>query len=69
MTKFPTFKYCINCILVLCYEYGEEHINKSNNSGHYLINNNEKNIKCLIHPKNNNIVYFFDCKRHLTYFK
>ena len=65
MTKFPTFKYCINCILVLCYEYGEEHINKSNNSGHYLINNNEKNIKCLIHPQNNNIVYCFDCKRHL----
>ena len=65
VTNFPTFKYCINCKLVLCYECGEDHINKSNNSGHYLINNNEKNIKCLIHPKNNNIVYCFDCKRHL----
>ena len=30
-----------------------------------MINNNEKKIKCLIHPKNNFKAFCFDCKKHL----
>ena len=58
------FKYCTSCKIIVCNECLRNHL-KNKNIEHFLINNNEKKIKCLIHPKNNFITYCFDCKKHL----
>ena len=58
------FKYCTDCKIIVCNECLINHL-KNKNKEHYLINNNEKKIKCLIHPKNNFKIFCFDCKKHL----
>ena len=60
----PIFKYCTNCNIVICNQCENEHVNNMN-INHHLIYNNERRIKCLIHPQHNNDVYCFSCKRHL----
>lgn len=60
------FKYCIKCKETICNDCEELHLNNNNIEGHFLINNNEKSIKCLFHEKENNFIdYCFDCKKHL----
>ena len=54
------FKYCINCKLVFCNKCLYNH-KKENNNEHFIINNNETKIKCLIHPYNYNCGYCLDC--------
>ena len=62
--NFPIFKYCIKCKGVICNECEDIHkYTKCNNK--ILINNNEKGIKCLLHPKNNNVEYCFECHKHI----
>lgn len=54
------FHYCFNCKLILCHQCIFNH-----NKEHIIIDNNKLNIKCPIHPKNNNKNYCFDCNVHL----
>ena len=60
------FKYCVNCKLIFCgkclYNHKKEYKNE-----HRLINNNERTIKCLIHPNNYNCGYCLDCNVHFCY--
>ena len=53
------FNYCPECKIIIC----NNCINNSSHE-HNLIKNNERNIKCQIHPKNYNIIYCFNCGRH-----
>ena len=64
INNFPYLKYCIKCQKTLCNECKEKHTN-SNDNNHFLINNNERGIKCLIHPNNKNTEYCINCKIHL----
>ena len=59
----PIFKCCIKCNVIICKDCESSHL-KNKNTEHFLINNNEKSIKCLYHPNYNNFVYCFDCKKH-----
>ena len=68
LANLPIFKYCTICKNIICDDCHKEFIIKRIkfcDNEHIFINNNEKNIKCLIHPYNNNIVFCFDCKKHL----
>ena len=59
------FNYCINCKVIVCNNCKNKHLEKKSIE-HSFIKNNEKRNKCLFHSNNNNnIVYCFDCKRHL----
>ena len=62
--NFFLLKYCVNCDKVICNECKERHFN-NNESQHFLINNNERRIKCLKHPSNNNVEFCLKCKSHL----
>ena len=62
--NFFLLKYCVNCEVIICNECKEKHIN-NNRDQHFLINNNERRIKCLLHPKNNNVEYCRKCEMHL----
>jgi len=64
INNFPYLKYCIKCQKTFCNECKEKHTN-SNDNNHFLINNNERGIKCLIHPNNKNTEYCINCKIHL----
>ena len=64
LKNFFCHKFCVNCNVVVCNECKEKHINNNYNK-HYLINNNEKRIKCLLHPDNINSEYCLKCKMHL----
>ena len=66
----PIFLYCIKCNAIICPECTEKHLNLNvknhpNLSSKYLIKNNEKNIKCLLHPKEKNVGFCFDCNAHI----
>ena len=65
--NFFVLKYCVNCKKIVCNECKETHIKsiKNNSNKHIFINNNEKRIKCPLHPEKNNLDYCFDCKTHL----
>ena len=62
--KFFILKYCINCNIIICNDCKDKHINNDNNK-HFLINNNERRIRCLLHPDNDNVNFCFNCKRHI----
>ena len=63
--NFPIFDYCIYCKLIICNNCKIKHL-ENKNIEHFFIKNNEKRIKCLFHSnENNNIVYCFECKKHL----
>ena len=64
LKNFFSHKYCVNCNVVLCNDCKEKHINHNYNR-HYLINNDERRIKCLLHPDNVNTEYCLQCKVHL----
>ena len=68
--KDSQFLYCIKCNLVICPDCKNEHLesNKENHpdsSTENIIKNNEKSILCLIHPKEKNIGFCFDCNTHI----
>ena len=62
--NFFLLKYCVNCKKIICNECKEIHI-KNCLGKHFFINNNERRIKCSIHPEKNNADYCFDCTTHL----
>ena len=52
----PIFSYCIKCDKIICSDCIFKHLeinakNHINLNEEYLIKNNEKNVKCLLHPK------------------
>ena len=59
------FNYCCSCKEILCNDCLKKHINKNNKKEHNFIKNNQKNVFCNIHPKNENKEYCLDCKTHL----
>ena len=66
----PIFSYCIKCDEIICSECVSKHIEKNkekhpNSSDIFIIQNNERGIKCLLHPTENNFEYCFECKAHL----
>ena len=66
----PIFSYCIKCDAIICSDCINKHlkINEKNHYGlntEYIIKNNEKNIKCLLHPKEKNVAFCLKCKIHL----
>ena len=64
INNFSYLKYCVKCKTTFCNECKEKHINSGDNN-HFFINNNEKGIKCLLHPNNKNTEYCINCKTHL----
>ena len=64
------FSYCIKCDKIICNNCINEHL-KLNGNNHenmckdYIIRNNEKGIKCLLHPTEKNIAFCFNCNTHL----
>ena len=64
INNFSYLKYCVKCKITFCNECKEKHM-KSGDNNHFLINNNEKGIKCLLHPNNKNTEYCIKCKTHL----
>ena len=55
-----TFNYCTNCQLIICNNCIFKH-----DKSHFKIKNNQRFIRCSLHPKNNNISYCIDCNCHL----
>ena len=68
--NIPIFSYCLKCDAIICSDCIDKHleINKKNhhdlNKG-YIIKNNEKSIKCLLHPLEKNIAFCFKCNTHI----
>ena len=65
-----TFSYCIKCDEIICLDCITKHLetNKKNHPNlnkDYIIKNNEKSIKCPLHPKENNLTFCFDCDTHI----
>ena len=58
----PIFSYCIKCDTTICSDCINKHL-KKNEKNHpvlnreYIIKISEKNIKCLLHPKEKNLVF------------
>ena len=66
----PVFFYCIKCNKIICNDCVNKHLESNEKNHHnlnkeYIIKNNEKGIKCLIHPTEKNMVFCFDCNIHL----
>ena len=53
------FDYCPTCDKIIC-----EKCKRKHDQSHYLIKNNEKFVKCLIHPKEYNDSYCNECQTH-----
>ena len=60
-------KYCLKCDKNVCLNCIEMHIKNNNKEcgKEYIINYNEKNIRCKFHPKHKNKCYCEDCKINL----
>ena len=64
------FSYCIKCDKIICSDCIPKHLetNKKNHptlDTEYIIKNNEKSIKCLLHPKEKNIAFCLKCNIHI----
>ena len=64
------FSYCIKCDKVICPDCISKHL-EMNDKNHpdlnkeYIIKNNEKDIKCLLHPKEKNLSFCLECNTHI----
>ena len=70
--NIPIFSYCIKCDKIICDNCINKHLelnekNHKNMSKKFIIKNNEKGIKCLLHPTERNIAFCFDCNTHLCH--
>ena len=70
LKQTPIFSYCIKCDKIICSECLQGHLelnekNHPNLDKEYIIKNNEKSIKCLSHPKENNSAFCFECNTHI----
>ena len=54
------FNFCLNCKIILCNKCIVNH-----DKNHLSIKNNKIKTKCILHPKNNNLIYCLDCNCHL----
>ena len=68
--KDTQFSYCIKCNVVICPKCLENHLetNKENHldsNTEFIINNDEKNVRCFLHPEEKYIGFCFDCNRHI----
>ena len=63
--KENLFKYCPICKITLCPKCSEAHLENKKEHENYIINNNEKSIKCFIHQNQENTAFCFDCNTHL----
>ena len=66
----PIFSYCIKCGVIICSDCIDKHIeiNEKNHpalNSENIIKNNEKSIKCLLHPKEKNLSFCLKCNIHL----
>ena len=66
----PIFSYCIKCDKIICTDCINDHLKKNeinhpNLNKEYIIKNNEKEIKCWLHPSQKNVAFCFDCDIHL----
>ena len=64
------FLYCIICDSVFCPDCKKNHLesNKKNHpdsNSESIIKNNRKNVRCLLHHKEKNIGFCFDCNTHI----
>ena len=66
----PIFSYCIKCDKVICSNCISKHL-KLNEKNHpdlnteYIIKNNEKSVKCLLHPNKENLAFCLKCNTHI----
>ena len=66
----PIFYYCIKCDTIICPDCVDAHL-KSNEKNHpnlnkeFIIQNNIKNIKCLLHPQEKIRVFCLDCNTNI----
>ena len=71
LENITIFSYCIKCDVIICSNCINKHleINEENHNGlndkEYIIKNNEKSIKCLLHPIEKNIAFCLKCKTHI----
>ena len=63
--NIPIFKYCTKCNTIICSKCIGIHTKDKNIIKHFFINNNERKVRCILHPQNKNIAYCIDCKIHL----
>ena len=66
----PVFSYCIKCDSIICSDCINKHleINKKNHPNlntEFIIKNNKKYINCLLHPKEKNLAFCFNCNTHI----
>ena len=66
----PIYSYCIKCGLVICSDCMTKHLetNEKNHPGlnkEFIIKNNEKWIKCLLHPTEKNLAFCLKCNTHI----
>ena len=66
----PVFSYCIKCNVIICSDCINKHlkINKKNHpdlNTEFIIKNNKKYINCLLHPKEKNLAFCFNCNTHI----
>ena len=64
------FSYCITCDAIICSECITKHLklnekNHPNLNTEYIIKNNEKSVKCLLHPKKKNLAFCLECNIHI----
>ena len=66
----PIYLYCIKCDKVICSNCIPKHLkindkNQPNLNKGYIIKNNEKFIKCLLHLKEKNLAFCLKCNTHI----
>ena len=66
----PIFSYCIKCDTVICSDCMDKHLKVNGKNHHefnseYIIKNNERSIKCLLHPKEKNLAFCLKCNIHI----
>ena len=64
------FTYYIKCDEIICSDCIPKHLETNKKNHHalnteYIIKNNEKSIKCLLHPKEKNISFCLKCNIHI----
>ena len=66
----PIFSYCIKCDATICHVCIDKHL-KTNEKNHpfsskkFITKNNEKNVKCLLHPTEKNLAFSIKCNKHI----
>ena len=69
-SKETLFLYCIKCDAIFCPDCRDKHLETNGKKHHdlseeFIIKNNERSIKCLLHPKEKNLAFCLKCNTHI----